>query len=85
MQGFLQFFRVGHTIHGTNGIFTYMNALIFYGVHVGKYTIPMDGMGCFKFFVWQIMSDGSSNWSSSIHDLLLAKWMEIGCFQPFPN
>ena len=31
-----------HTIHGTNGIFTYIY-LICYGFHVGKYTLrPMD-------------------------------------------
>ena len=33
-----------HTIHVMYGIFTYMNGW-FYGLHVGKYTSPMDGMG----------------------------------------
>ena len=32
-----------HTIHGTNGIYSYMDMVDFYGFHVGKYTVrPVD-------------------------------------------
>ena len=32
------------SIHGTNGIFTYMKTINI-NQHVGKYSSPMDGMG----------------------------------------
>ena len=35
---------IAHTIHGTNGIFTYMNGW-FFMVNVGKYSSPTDPMG----------------------------------------
>ncbi len=59
--------RISHTIHGTNGIFIYMNRW-FCMVNVGrfKYTSPMDVVGCCGFWLVSLVPFQKSKWRTSV-------------------